>query len=67
MTGNDPMNNQREVLTKRAFRDDRLLRMASTRIRPLSAKRALDSLLLESPRIGSPRGLCRFTGATSWR
>ncbi len=23
MTGNDPKNNQREVLTKRAFRDDR--------------------------------------------
>ncbi len=24
MTGNDPKNNQREVLTKRAFRDDKV-------------------------------------------
>jgi len=24
MTGNDPKNKQREVLTKRAFRDDRV-------------------------------------------
>ncbi len=29
-----------------------------------SAKRALDTLLLESLRIGSPRGLCRSTAAT---